>query len=100
MDPKFSKFESQIKAFLDTNTSIKNIINYYNRPLKSIYDAIYRIKKKINNISQQKRASLGRKSKVSPRAQRGLNRDIIKSPKKTKKRLLRENNLDISTRTL
>ena len=100
MDPKFSKFESQIKAFLDANTSIKNIINYYNKPPKSIYDAIYRIKKKINNISQQKRASLGRKLKVSPRAQRGLNRDIIKSPKKTKKRLLRENNLDISTRTL
>ena len=100
MDPKFSKFESQIKAFLDANTPIKNIINYYNISSKSIYNAIYGIKSKLKDINKQERASQGRVSKVSNRTKRVINRDITRSPRKTKKRLLRENNLNISIRTL
>ena len=37
---------------------------------------------------------------MSSRAKRAINRDILKSPKKTNSRLLKENNLDISKRTL
>ena len=57
MDLKFSKFESQIKAFLDANILIKNIINYYNISPKSIYNAIYRIRSKLKDINKQERAS-------------------------------------------
>ena len=59
MDQKFSKFETQIKAFLDANTPVINIINYFKKNPRSIYNAIYRVKKKIKNISQQERASSG-----------------------------------------
>ena len=51
MDQKFSKFETQIKAFLDANTPIINIINYFKKNPRSIDNAIYRVKKKIKNIS-------------------------------------------------
>lgn len=100
MDPKFSKFERQIKSFLDAQTPTKNIINYFKKNPRSIYNAIYRVRKKIKDISQQERASRGRVLKVSSRAKRAINRDITRSPKKTKKRLLRENNLNISISTL
>lgn len=100
MDPKFSKFEAEVDRLLNADISIKNIINYYKKPPQSIYNAIKRIKKKKNNISQQEGASRGRISKVSPRTKRAINRDITRSPKKQKKRLISENNLDISSRTL
>ena len=100
MEPKFSKFESEIQQLLDLNISIKNIVKYYNKPAESIYNAIKRIKKKKKDIKKLERASRGRISKLTPRAIRALNRDITKSPKKTNRRLLNENNLDISTRTL
>ena len=100
MDQKFSKFETQIKAFLDANTPIKNIINYYKKNPRSIYNAIYRVRKKIKDISQQERASSGRYPKLSSRDLRAINRDITKGSRKIKKRLIRENNLNISIRTL
>ena len=100
MEPKFSKFESEIQQLLDLNISIKNIVKYYNKPAESIYNAIKRIKKKKKDIKKLERASRGRILKLTPRAIRALNRDITKSPKKTNKRLLNKDNLDISTRTL
>ena len=43
---------------------------------------------------------LGRPSKISKRATRVVNRDLERSPKKTNRRILEENNLDFSTRSL
>ena len=100
IDQKFSKFETQIKAFLDANTPIINIINYFKKNPRSIYNAIYRVKKKIKNISQQERASSGRYPKLSSRDIRAINRDITRSPRKTKKRILQENNLKVSISTI
>ena len=48
----------------------------------------------------KERARRGRISKVSSRAKRAINRDITRSPKKTNWRILEENNLDISSRSL
>ena len=91
MDPKFSKFESQINQFLNSNIPIKNIVKYFQKDPKSIYNAINRIKKKKNNILVQERDRRGRISKISQRAIRALNRDITRSPRKTKQRILDKN---------
>ena len=100
MSQKLSKFEAEISRLLNADTPIKSIIKYFKKPPRSIYDAIYRIKKKKNNINNIERASKRHISKLSSRAIRAINRDIIRSPRKTNKRLLQENSLDISTRTL
>jgi hypothetical protein len=100
MDPKLSKFEAEVDRLINANIAIKNISIYFQKPLRSIYDAIYRINKKKKNITKQERASRGRVLKLSTRTRRAINRDITKSPKKTNSRLIRENNLEVSTRTL
>ena len=83
MQPQFSTFESEVSHFLEANISIKDIIKYFKKPSRSIYDAIYRIKKKKKDLNIQERARKGRISKVSSRTRRAINRDITRSPKKT-----------------
>ena len=100
MDPKLSKFEAEIDRFLQAKMPLDSIINYFQKDPKSIYNAIYRIKRKKRIKICQDRAKRGRNPEVSDRAKRAINRDITRSPKKTKSRLLKENNLDISSRTL
>jgi transposase len=100
MAPKFSNFETEISRLLDADIAINNIITLLNKPSKAIYNAIYRIKKKKKEKNLPKRASLGPVIKVSKRAKRAVNRDLTRSPKKTNKRLLKENNLSFTTRSL
>ena len=100
MAPKFSNLEAEISRLLDAKIAIKNISTLLNKPPRAIYDAIYRIKKKKKEKNLEKRASIGRVSKSTKRTKRAINRDLTRSPKKTNKRLLKENNLNISTRSL
>ena len=100
MQPKLSKFESDVCHLLDSKISTKYIINYFQKPPKSIYNAISRIRKKKKLFNSKERARIGGVSKTSSRAKRAINRDITRSPKKTNKRLLEENSLEISNRTL
>jgi transposase len=97
---KFSNLEAEISRLLDAKIAIKNISTLLNKPSRAIYDAIYRIKKKKKEKNLEKRASAGRVSKSTKRTKRAINRDLTRSPKKTNKRLLKENNLNISTRSL
>ena len=100
MAPKFSELETEISRLLNAKIAPKNIIITLNKSPKTIYDAIYRIKKKKKLKIQLERASKGRVSKTSTRAKRAINRDLTRSPKKQNKRLLVKNSLDISTRSL
>ena len=100
MAPKFSELETEISRLLNAKIAPKNIIITLNKSPKTIYDAIYRIKKKKKLKIQLERASKGRVSKTSTRAKRAINRDLTRSPKKQNKRLLVENSLNISTRIL
>jgi transposase len=100
MAPKFSKLEAEISRLLDAKIAIKNIISLLNKPPRTIYDAIYRIKKKKKEKNKPGTANLGPVLKVTKRAKRVINRDLTRSPKKTNKRLLKENNLSFTTRSL
>lgn len=99
MAAKFSNFEKQVDLLLAANTSISTISNTLNRSKPSIYDAIYRIKKKKKKFNLE-RASRGRVEKLSTREKRIINRDLTRSPKKVNRRLLVENSLSITNRTL
>ena len=65
----------------------------------SIYNTIKRIKRKEKNFNIE-RVKAGRVSKVTSREKRVINRDLTRSPKKVNKRLLLENSLKISKRSL
>lgn len=99
MAPKFSIFENQVSLLLEAKTSISTISTTLKKPIRSIYNAISRIKKKKEEGSL-KRVSRGRIEKLSSREKRILNRDLTRSPKKVNKRLLIENYLSVSNRTL
>lgn len=97
--PKLSGLEEKVNFLLAASTSISTISTSLNKPIRSIYDAIYRIKKKKEDFNI-KRVSRGRIEKLSSRDKRAINRDLTRSPKKVNKRLLIENNLLITKRTL
>jgi transposase len=97
---KISKLEVEISRLLDAKIAIKNIISLLNKPPRTIYGAVSRIKKKKKEKNLPKRASSGPVTKVTKRAKRDINRDLTRSAKKTNKRLARENNLPFTTRSL
>ena len=99
MDPKFSKFESEVRLLLEAKVPNSTISTTLKKSLKSIKNTIYRIKKKERDINI-KRVSTGRVSKVTSREKRVINRDLTRSPKKVNKRLLLENSLKITKRSL
>jgi transposase len=99
MQPKFSALKSKVDLLLKANTSIPIISTTLKRDINSIYEAIKRIKSKNKDLNIE-RARAGRVKKITPRAKRVINRDLIKSPKKENKRLLLENNLGVAKRTL
>jgi len=101
MAPEFSNLELKVNLLLEANTSINIISKILKKSSKSIYNTIQRInKKKKLNYPILNRVKRGRIKKISPREKRVINRDLTRSPKKENKRLLLENNLDISKRTL
>ena len=101
MAPEFSNLELKVNLLLEANTSINIISKILKKSSKSIYNTIQRInKKKKLNYPILNRVKRGRIKRISPREKRVINRDLTRSPKKENKRLLLENNLDISKRTL
>ena len=65
----------------------------------TIYNSITRIKKN-SYLNSPNRVKTGRIPKLNLREKRQINRDLLLSPKKSNKRLLFENTLGVSTRSL
>lgn len=99
MPYKFSKFKSEVNLLLRASTSISTISTTLNKPPTSIYNAISRIKKKRKSPIIE-RARKGGLEGLSPREKRIINRDLLRSPKKVNKRILIENDLKITKRSL
>jgi transposase len=100
MSSKLSLLENQVNSLLEENNSISTISTILLKPSKSIYNTIQRIKKKKSNSLLLETPKTPRVSKITKRVKRVINRDLTRSPKKTNKRLLYENNLNITTRSL
>lgn len=100
MEPKFSILEEKVNSFLEAKTSISIISNILKKSEKSIYNTIQRINKKKNNKTILNKVKKGRVSKLSLRDKRVINRDLTRSPKKENKRLLIENSLGVTKRSL
>jgi transposase len=95
-----SNFEEKVNLLLLAKTAPKVIATTLKKPLTSIYNSISRIKRKKRSLINSKRVKAGRVSKLNSREKRVINRDLLLSPKKTNKRILFENSLKISTRSL
>ena len=100
MPSKLSLFEEQVNSLQEENNSITTISTILRKPSKSIYNTLQRIKKKKNNSLLLETPKTPRVSKITKRVKRVINRDLTRSLKKTNKRLLYKNNLNISTRSL
>ena len=100
MSLKLSKYEQKVFSLLLENNSISSISTALDRPSSSISNAIKRIKRKNNTPLPTISPKLGRSFKITKRTKRAINRDLTRSPKKTNKRILEENSLDLSTRSL
>ena len=95
-----SNFEEKVNLLLLAKTIPKVIATTLKKPLTSIYNSIYRIKQKKRSLINFNRVKASRVSKLNSREKRAINRDLLLSPKKTNKRILFENSLKISTRSL
>ena len=93
-------FEEKVNLLLLAKTIPKVIATTLKKPLTSIYNSISRIKRKNRSLINSNRVKAGRISKLNSREKRVINRDLLLSPKKTNKRILFENSLKISTRSL
>ena len=100
MSRELSKFKKEVYTLSLQNKSTSTISTILVKPYKSIYNTLQRIKQKKNAVIPLSTPKLGRPTKVSKRTTRVVNRDLERSPKKTNKRILEENNLDFSTRSL
>lgn len=100
MATKFSTFEAEVNYLLNANISTKDIITILNKPSKSIYNAISRVKKKKRLKNLLEIVKKAKVFKVTSRVKRAINRDLTRSPIKQNKELLAKNNLDIFVRSL
>ena len=100
MTPNLSKFESEVQLLLEANTLPSSIATILKRDINSIYNTIKRIKRKNNKKEGEEKSYKGRLTKISKRVKRVIKRDIIRSPKKINKRLIVENNLGFTKRSL
>jgi hypothetical protein len=67
---------------------------------RSITNTLYCIKQKNKAILPTLQPKLDRPTKNTKRQKTIVNRDLTRGPKKTNKRILEENSLDLSTRSL
>ena len=100
MAPNLSKFESDVSLLLRANTLPKEIATILNKSIGSIYNIIKRVKTKRGIKENIKGDKKSRENKITKREKRVIKRDIIRSPKKINKRLIVENNLGVSIRSL
>jgi len=100
MSLKLSKYEQEVLSLLLENYSISSISTTLDRPSSSISNTIKRIKRKNNTPLPTISPKLGPSFKITKRTKRAINRDLTRSPKKTNKRIIEDNSLDLSTRSL
>ena len=100
MSTKLSTFEKDINTLYLQNKSISSISTTLEKSSRSITNTLYRIKQKNKASLPTLQPKLGRPIKITKRIKTIINRDLIRSPKKTNKRILEENSLDLSTRSL
>ena len=100
MAPNLSELEKNVELLLKAKNPLKLIATTLKKPLTSIYNTIFRIKRKKCYLSNPKGVKAGRISKLNPREKRVINWDLLLSLKKTNKRILFENIIEISTRGL
>ena len=94
------KFESNVHLLLKAHILPNKIATILKKDKESIYNAIKRIKRKKTIKEDSTIKKRGRESKITKRVKRVIKRDILRSPKKINKRLIIENNLGISKRSL
>ncbi len=92
-----SKFESNVKLLLEANNKPNKIAILLKKDIKSIYNTINRISKKKEVRKEVKNI---RNTRITKREKRVIKRDIIRSHKKINKRLIVENNLGFTKRSL
>ena len=100
MTPNLLKFKSEVQLLLEANNAPNKIATILKRDLDAIYNAIKRIKRKNIKTVEEKKSYKGRPRKISKREKRVIKRNILRSPKKINKRLIIENNLGITKRSL
>jgi len=94
------KFKSNVHLLLKAHILPNKIATILKKDKESIYNAIKRIKRKKTIKEDSTIKKRGRESKITKRVKRVIKRDILRSPKKINKRLIIENNLGISKRSL
>ena len=100
MTLKLLEFKEKVSTLLLENNSITSISTILEKPSKSIYNTISCIKRKNNIPLPTISSKVGSSFKITKRTKRAINRDLTSSPKKINKRILEENSLDLSTRSL
>jgi len=100
MSLKFSKFKEKVSTLLLEDYSITSISTILEKSSKSIYNTISRIKRKNNTPLPTISSKLGYSFKITKRTKRAINRDLTRSPKEINKRIIEDNSLDLSTRSL
>src|SRR5690242_12411955 len=100
MTPNLLKFESEVQLLLEANSTPNKIATILKRDIEAIYNTIKRIKKKNNKKEEKIKSYKGRPRKVTKRERRVIKRDILRSPKKINRRLIVENNLGFTKRSL
>ena len=100
MTLNLSKFESKVQLLLEANNAPTKIATILKKDIKLIYNSINRIKKKKDKKEEEIKRYKGRPTKISKREKRVIKRDILRSLKKINKRLIIENNLGITKRSL
>jgi hypothetical protein len=97
---QLSKFETEVHTLYLQNKSISSISTTLENSSHSITNTLYRSKQKNKTILSNLQRKLGRPTKITKRIKTLVNRDLTRSPKKTNKRILEENSLGLSTRSL
>jgi len=100
MSFKFKEFKEKVSTLLLESYSITSICTILEKSSKSIYNTISRIKRKNNIPLPTISSKLGCSFKITKRTKRAINRDLTRSSKKTTKRIIEDNSLDLSTRSL
>ena len=100
MPSNLLKYESEVQLLLEANTKPNKIAIILKKDIESIYNTIKRIKRKNSIKGVNKSLKKGGVNKIDIRVKRIIKRDLLRSPKKINKRILIENNLGISKRSL
>ena len=100
MSLKLLKYKQEVLSLLLEHYSITFIGTTLDRPSSSISNTIKRIKRKNYTPLPTISSKLGSFFKITKRTKRAINRDLTRSSKEINKRIIEDNSLDLSTRSL